>query len=274
VILKAQKHVDQVIVCDDGSVDYTGAIAESLGAFVIKHDRNLGYGASLLSLFKEAERINADVIVTLDSDGQHDADEIPVLLEKLKDGVDLVIGSRFINGSGSEAPSWRKIGIKVINVFSQNGSIRTTDSQSGFRAYNRRVFDSLNFTENGMGISTEILLKAGDLGIKVVEVPIHVKYDANSSTINPLVHGFDVLLNTFKHISLYHPLIFYGLPGLVSIVFSLFFWVLTIEWYTQTNLIMTNAALLGIGTMLVGLMLMTTAIILWVMSTLIHEQSK
>jgi glycosyltransferase involved in cell wall biosynthesis len=274
VVLKAQKHVDKVIVCDDGSSDYTAAIAEALGTFVIRHNGNRGYGASLLSLFKEAQRINADVIVTLDADSQHDPDEIPVLLEKLTDDVDLVIGSRFVDGGGSEAPAWRKIGIKFINRLSQNGSVKTSDSQSGFRAYNRRALNTLTLTENGMGISTEILWKAGELGLCVAEAPIHVEYRENSSRHNPITHGFDVVLNTFKHTSLHNPLTFYGIPGFMSVLLSLVFWVITIEEYARDKIILTNVALLGIGTMLVGLMLMTTAIILWVITTLIREQTK
>jgi hypothetical protein len=188
--------------------------------------------------------------------------------------VDLVIGSRFVEGGGSQAPGWRKWGIRFINRFTQNGSVKTTDSQSGFRAYSRRAFSALSLTENGMGISTEILLKAGKLGLRVVEAPIHVKYDGDSSTHNPLTHGVDVVLNTLKHISLHHPLTFYGLPGLVSVVISLIFWVITFEEYARTKTLLTNVALLGIGTMLVGLMLITTSVILWVMTTLILEQSK
>ena len=273
VVLKAQRHVDQVIVCDDGSSDYTAKIAESLGASVIRHERNLGYGASLISLFREARRVNADVMVTLDGDSQHDPDEIPALLEKLNGDVDIVVGSRFTESGGSEAPAWRNFGIKFINRFTQNASVKTSDSQSGFRAYNKHAFNALTLMENGMGISTEILLKAGKLGLRVAEAPIHVKYDDDSSTHNPVTHGFEVLLNTLKHISLHHPLSFYGVPGLASILFSLFFWVLTFEEYARSKAILTNAALLGIGTMLVGLMLITTSIILWVMTTLIQEQS-
>jgi glycosyltransferase involved in cell wall biosynthesis len=273
VVLKAQKYVDQVIVCDDGSSDYTADIAEALGAFVIRHDKNLGYGASMLSLFREARRVNVDVMVTLDADSQHDPDEIPVLLEKLSGDLDIVIGSRFVEGGGSEAPPWRNFGIKFINRFTQGDSVKTSDSQSGFRAYSSRALDALTLTEDGMGISTEILLKAGELGLHVADAPIHVKYGVDSSTHNPVTHGVDVVLNTVKHISLYHPLLFYGVPGLASVVLSLFFWVITIEAYARSETLLTNAALLGIGTMLVGLMLITTAIILWVMTTLIQEQS-
>lgn len=275
IILQARKYVDLVIVCDDGSEDLTHEIAESLGAFVIKHERNMGYGASILSLFKEAQKMNADHVITIDGDGQHDAREIPILLDRMNGSdFDIVIGSRFIDGGGSETPGWRRWGIELINRFTQNGSVKISDSQSGFRAYNRKALDSLSLTEDGMGISTEILLKAGDLGLRVAEVPIHVTYNEKSSTRNPFTHGFDVVLSTIKHLSLHHPLTFYGLPGIASLIFSLFFWVLTFEEYTISKTILTNAALLGIGTMVVGLMLLTTAMILWVITTLILEQAK
>ncbi len=79
VVLSAQKHADVVVVCDDGSSDMTREIAERLGAVVVRHEQNLGYGAALQSLFKKARELRADVLVTLDSDGQHDASEIPLL---------------------------------------------------------------------------------------------------------------------------------------------------------------------------------------------------
>ncbi|OGD60475.1 hypothetical protein A3K78_08115 [Candidatus Bathyarchaeota archaeon RBG_13_52_12] len=271
VVLRAQKHVDQVIVCDDGSSDCTADIAEALGAFVIRHEKNEGYGASLMSLFKEAIKINADVVVTLDSDGQHDPKEIPMLLEKLNGDVDIVVGSRFVKGGSSEASGWRNWGIRFINKFINNGPMLISDSQSGFRAYNKRALTELVLSESGMAISTEILLKAGRLGLHTAETPIHVEYNSDSSTYNPILHGVDVVLNTLKHISLHHPLTFYGLPGLLSVLASLFFWVWLIEEYSRSKALLTNVALLGMGSMLVGLMLITTAVILWVMTSLIRE---
>jgi glycosyltransferase involved in cell wall biosynthesis len=71
IVLEAQKHVDMVVVCDDGSTDLTAEIARRLGAEVIRHQRNLGYGAAIQSLFKRAREVGADVLVTLDADGQH-----------------------------------------------------------------------------------------------------------------------------------------------------------------------------------------------------------
>jgi glycosyltransferase involved in cell wall biosynthesis len=273
VILRVRRYVDHVIVCDDGSGDATMDIAEALGATVVRHDINQGYGASLVSLFREAYRLGAKYFVTIDADGQHNPDEIPILLDRIRrDDVDIVVGSRFLDGGGSEAPGWRKAGIGVINSFVGNG-YHLTDTQSGFRVYSRKAIRSLSLTEDGMGVSTEALIKAHDAGLKVAEVPIHVSYSEKTSTLNPVVHGLEVILSSLKHVSIHHPLTFYGTPGFASILFSLFFWVLVFEEYGRSQALLTNAALLGIGTMLVGLMLVTTAIILWVTTSLIKEQS-
>ena len=95
------------MVCDDGSGDLTGEIAGGLGAVVVRHERNRGYGAALRSSFKEALGLGADVVVTLDGDGQHDPEEIPRLVDRLGEGdVGVVIGSRFLEGGGSDAPGW------------------------------------------------------------------------------------------------------------------------------------------------------------------------
>ena len=96
VVLLTQKHVDKVVVCDDGSTDMTGEIAERLGAEVIRHERRLGYGAAIQSLFRRARELGADVMVTLDADLQHNPD-IPVLVKPLwEGGADIVVGSRFL----------------------------------------------------------------------------------------------------------------------------------------------------------------------------------
>jgi glycosyltransferase involved in cell wall biosynthesis len=274
VILRTKKYVDQIIVCDDGSKDGTAEIAEALGAYVIRHPTNMGYGAGLLCLFSEALKIKADYIVTLDSDGQHDPSEIPLLLGEIrKSDVDIVIGSRFIDGAETEAPGWRNFGIKMINAFSHSSSIVTSDSQSGFRVYTGKALSALALTEDGMGISTEILLKAGQQGLKVSEVPIHVSYVGDTSQHNPIRHGIDVMLSSLKHISINHPLTFYGLPGIFIFFISLIFWIYAISEFTLREYVSINAVLLGLGTTMIGLTLVITAMIIWTISSLIKEQS-
>jgi glycosyltransferase involved in cell wall biosynthesis len=116
VIMGCKKYVDKVIVVDDGSSDDTAEIAESLGEYVEKHEVNKEYGAALKSCFRLAREFHADAMVIIDSDGQHNPDDIPRLLEPLKNGADLVIGSRFINGNGKNVPAYRKIGMKILDI--------------------------------------------------------------------------------------------------------------------------------------------------------------
>ena len=96
VVLEAQKYADVVVVCDDGSADLTKQIAERLGADVVRHEQNSGYGAAIQTLFKRAKELRADVLVTLDGDGQHDPEEIPQLITPILTGnAEVVLGSRF-----------------------------------------------------------------------------------------------------------------------------------------------------------------------------------
>jgi len=273
VVVRALKYVDMVVVCDDGSSDLTGDIARGLGAVVVRHERNMGYGAALKSSFKEALRLGADIVVTLDGDGQHDPGEIPGLVRRLEKGdADIVIGSRFVEGGGSEAPSWRENGIRFISGLVSNNGLRITDAQSGFRAYSREALETFSLTEDGMGASTEILLKSENMGLKVTEVPINISYDEDSSTHNPIVQGVSVVLSTVKHISIRRPLLFYGLPGFLAMCIAGVFWAMTIQSYTTRHTISTNVTLIALSTTFVGLMLMTTGIILWVLVSVIREK--
>lgn len=275
-ILLVQKYVDQIIVCDDGSQDMTGQIASELGAIVIKHPENMGYGAALATLFSAALRIEADFMVTIDGDGQHDPAQIPRLLEPLKDGkVDLVVGSRFRDKDDlDEVPGYRKFGLEMINGLTKKLSYdQLTDSQSGFRAYDRKAIKMLRPSEQGMGASTEILLKASKAGLVMEEISAKITYGDGSSTHNPITHGISVILSTVKQMSMRRPLFFYGLPGLISVSIALVFWVWTLQIFTETRAIVTNIALIALSATMVGLMLMMTAVILWVVLSAVREKT-
>ena len=275
VIVSVKKYVDKVIVCDDGSRDMTAEIAAGLGAEVVRHRRNTGYGAALASLFKKAREANADVMVTIDGDGQHNPADVPVLTKMITDGeADIVIGSRFSGESSKGVPRYRQIGIKVITRLSKAGSggdaASLTDAQSGLRAYNRRALELVRPSEMGMGASTEILSHAWKANLKIKEVPVSISYHADSSTHNPLVHGLDVMLSTVKHLSIQHPLVFYGLPGaclsLIALIFS--WWDLTI--FVESRRLVTNIALVALATGVIGLILMAVAVMLWVLISVIR----
>jgi glycosyltransferase involved in cell wall biosynthesis len=275
VIIETMAHVDQVLVCNDGSQDATAKIAEKLGAVVVSHERNYGYGAAIRSLFEKAREMQADIVITLDADGQHNPSDIPSLIQPIVDNqADIVIGSRFLpyEGGTDQTSSYRRFGIntitKISNAVSQS---KLTDSQSGFRAYRKGAMNVIEVTEQGMGASTEIIFKAHIHNLKVVEVPITVTYGENTSKQNSVYHGFDVVISTLKFVSIDHPLRFYGIPGVVSLILSGFFIAWALQIYSAEGRLVTNIALLGIGFLIIGIVLMTTSVILYVVINVVRE---
>ena len=174
VVTMALKHVDAVICVDDGSSDSSARIAESCGAIVVRHRVNRGYGGALKSLFIKARELGADALVVLDSDGQHEASDIPKLLEPIINGNDdFVIGSRFIDGGGgTDMPAYRRLGIKVITAASNlSRDISIKDTQSGFRAFSKRALELLRFDSEGMELSLEMLEDAHEKQLSISRSP-------------------------------------------------------------------------------------------------------
>jgi len=270
VIVDSKKFADRIIVCDDGSSDKTSEIALGLGAEVVRHERNMGKGDALRTLFLAARAYQPDVMVTIDGDAQQDPNEIPMLVEPVRAGeADIVIGSRFM-GEGSSVPSYRRLGNRMLNAVTISG-IR--DTQSGFRAYSKQTLMSILPTEKGMGGDSEILADAFQKGLRIKEVTTSVSYhDGGTSKTNPIVHTLDVFLSMVKHNSIRHPLLFYGGPGGALLILALGFWYWAAEVYVATRGLMISVALLAIGFTLVGLMLMTTAVILWVTISVIRGE--
>ena len=163
------KYVDSVIVCDDGSTDDTVNEAKKSGAFVISNNKNLGKGAALKSLFNFARHSNADVIITIDGDGQFLPEEIPKLTKDIEDSKsDIVIGYRF--ETEKDMPSYRKIGNKVLDELSKTASnLNLRDTQSGFRAYSKKAIEKINFKSNGFVADSEILIDASTKDLTISE---------------------------------------------------------------------------------------------------------
>ncbi len=272
IVVELKRYADKVVVCDDCSTDATAEIARQLGAEVVSHTRNMGYGAAISSLFTAAKRLGADILVTIDGDGQHDPSELPRLVSPIASGeADIVVGSRFIS-DGSGPVGMRRIGIKAISALSDKAAYASlTDAQSGYRSYGRKAIESVSPAEMGMGASTEILARARASALKIKEVPINVSYSEDSSTHNPVYHGLDVVLSTIKHLSIKHPLVFYGLPGLLSLAVSAAFFSWTVAAYTTEGRIITNVALVSVASAIIGLVFLAVAIILWVMISLVRE---
>ena len=273
IITKLSTIADTILVCDDGSTDLTATIAKKIGAVVIKHEKNLGYGAAIRSLFLKAKDLDGDVLVTFDADGQHRIDDIKNVTKPIvNQEADLVIGSRFLDESEKEVPQYRKVGIKVITRIT-NASIKKqlTDSQSGFRAYSRKIISELNPSETGMGVSTEILIKASSKDFRIAEVPIKIIYEGNTSTHNPITHGSSVIISTIKYTSLQRPLTFYGIPSIIFLILGGVFSYLAIQFYVEVGRLNTNLTIISASTVLIGVVLLITAILLFSLVSIVRE---
>jgi len=275
IITKLMNITNTVIVCDDGSNDLTSKIAEKLGAVVINHKKNLGYGAAIRSIFLKAKELDGDILVTFDADGQHRIEDIEKVIKPIiNQEADLVIGSRFLDESEKEVPQYRKVGIKVITKVT-NASIKKqlTDSQSGFRAYSKQVINELNPSELGMGISTEILIKASSKNFRILEVPIKIIYSGDTSTHNPVSHGSSVLLSTIKYTSIEHPLKFYGIPSVIFLIVGSVFTSWAINFYIEIGRLNTNLTIIAAGCILIGAVLLLTTILLYSLISVVRENS-
>ena len=199
VVAEAIKHVDEVIVIDDGSTDSTSTIASSTGATVIRHDQpHQGTGAGTRTGFEAALKRGADIVVTLDGDGQHDPSEIPILVQPIaNDEADIVIGSRFL--SEANVALYRKFGIDVITwSYNFGHKNKIIDAQSGFRAYSHRAVEAIHITYPGFGFSIQTLVQARQHGLKIIEQPVSCIYHDEGSTLNPVIHGLGVMWATVK----------------------------------------------------------------------------
>ncbi len=273
IVRRSLAHAEKVIVCDDGSTDNTATVAKQSGATVISHKKNEGYGASIITLFDRARDEDADIMITIDGDGQHNPDQIPLLVKTLQENnVDVVIGSRFLD-KNSGTPGYRKQGIKIITSAANFGSdFKVSDAQSGFRAYSKNAIKSIHPTETGMAVSTEILLKISNKGLALAEVPITVSYNGDTSTQNPVPHGVVVLMNTLKFISVKHPIPFYGFPGIILVIAGSVMGYQFLDAYLNKQVIFLGSLMAAIILFLVGTILCVTAVILFSMATLMRER--
>ena len=268
VVLSAQKYVDKVIVCDDGSEDMTAQIAQSLGAVVVRHPNNMGKGATLRTLFRTSLDAGAKVVVTLDGDGQHDPAEIPVVVRPVTEGnADISIGARF---HGKNAiPRHRVIGNKMLNYLTNVGNgEKLMDTQSGFRAYSRKAIEDIEVRENGMGVDSQILLDARKSNLRISESMVSVTYGKETSTHHPIRHLGDVVLSLVKYAAEERPLLLLGIPGLTALTIGLVYGALLMSIYVNTREFIFAYALLAVGAALLGVFTLLVAIILFAVSNL------
>lgn len=172
-----------VVVVDDGSTDRTHEIARRYPVWVLKHPVNCGQGAALKTGFDFALENGAEVIVTYDADGQHDAREIEALVTPIVNGeVDVVLGSRFL-GETYDMPWSRWAILKAGIVFTKYFSgISLTDTHNGFRAFSRSAIEQIQITHPRMAYASEILEEIVRHGISYKEVPVTITYSRETLT--------------------------------------------------------------------------------------------
>lgn len=232
VILLCKNYVDRIFVFNDGSEDLTPIMSDLAGAMMIGSEGNNGKGYAMRELFNWAKEHNPEWVVTLDADDQHDPQDIPRLAKLVESGeFDVVVGRR--NGQSIH----RRIVSEVISWTSGTN----IDLQSGFRVYNRKALNMIEFKDNGFGADQEIMENLMKKELKIGQVDVGISYNRYSHTKNPIIHFMEIMKSIFFRRSL----VTFGLAGgfLIVVGFNLIIRVLIVwEMYQQ----------LAVGTLILG----------------------
>lgn len=274
VIRKTLQYVDAVVVFDDGSTDNTKHEAETAGAYVLSADVNLGKGAALKSLFNYAKHSQADVVVTIDADGQFLPEEIPKLVAPIfEKNFDVVIGYRFENDE--EMPKYRKFGNKVLDQISNLASeLPYKDTQSGFRAYSRNAIEQIKFNNQGFVADSEILIDASQKKLKITEEKVTVIYNTGTktSTKNPVSHGGGVLASLIEIILIKHPLKYLGISGTIMVIIGIIFSSISLAIFNDTRILPISYTVISLIFLTIGTMFVLVSGILFSINRTVYHK--
>lgn len=271
VALKAKKFASTVIVVDDGSTDNTAYVAAASGALVVRHQKNKGKAAALGTGFRQAREHHAVVVVVLDADGQHLTEEIYKVVDPVLAGqADIVVGSRYLNHT-SRVPRMRVLGHWAFNLLTHYASgVAVSDSQSGYRAFSPRAMEVFQFHSRGFTVESEMQFIAHQNGLRLVEVPITIRYTEKAKR-PVMAHGMAVLNGVLRLVGQYRPLLFFGLPGLISLLAGLTWGFVVIERYERVHVLATGYAMICVLLCMGGLVMLSTGFTLHSIRGLLTE---
>jgi len=213
-VMKANRYKYKVVVVDDGSKDKTAEVARKADALVYSHPKNYGLAECFNTEIKKCLELKADVIVHIDADLQYRPEEIPKLVNEIRNGYDLVLGSRF-KGKIEYMPLIKRLGnIAFSKVVSQITGLKISDAQTGFRAFTKKVAERIQITSKHT-YTQEQIIRAVREKFRIKEVPIYFAKRKDESRLigNPFGYAIMAFINLIRVYRDFEPLKFFGLVG-------------------------------------------------------------
>ena len=245
----------KILVINDGSKDKPAELAKKAGALVYSHPKNYGLAETFRTEIKACINLGADIIVHTDADGQYLAKEIPLLISKINEGYDLVLGSRF-KGKIEYMPLMKRMGNKAFSkVISRITRTEISDAQTGFRAFRKEVAEKINLI-SWHTYTQEQIIRAVREKFRITEVPVHFARRKDKSRLisNPFEYAVRAWINIFRIYRDYEPLKFFGSIGsiltLLGILIGLF---ITYNFFATGNVGGTPRVILSMLLILVGI---------------------
>ncbi|MHA1344448.1 MAG: glycosyltransferase family 2 protein [Promethearchaeota archaeon] len=254
-VLSKQKYNYKILVVDDGSKDKTAEVARSKGARVYSHISNKGLANAFKTEIRESLKLNPDIIVHTDADGQYLAEDIPKLIEEVNNGYDLVLGSRF-KGKIESMPLIKRIGnIAFSKLISGIIKFKISDCQTGFRAFNKNVAENIDIISDHT-YTQEQIIKAVRMNFKIKEVPVYfAKRDGESRLMKgPFEYAFRAFVNLVRIYRDYNPLKFFMKLGGIFLFFGGIIGVYLLYLFFTTGMVKhIPLAILGVLLIMMGI---------------------
>ena len=254
-VMGRNRYSYKILVVDDGSRDKTAQAAKSAKAIVYSHPKNYGLAETFKSEVKKSLELKADVIVHIDADGQYLPKEMPKLIQEIKNGNDLVLGSRF-KGKIESMPLMKRFGNRAFSrVISSITRMKISDAQTGFRAFTKEVAENISIISDHT-YTQEQIIKAVRQKYRIKEVPVYFAKRKDKSRLisNPFGYAIRAWINIIRIYRDYKPLKFFGLGGSLILLagFALGLYLVYVQFYgagvnRHLGLMMLDILVLSIG---------------------------